>query len=171
VNWVKTWLAIALAIIVLLSANALAVSTVITEGVTVTQDNSPLQTQQSANPVLVDTSISPLAQQSSGNSGSITYTLSLIEPEEAIKENKTGVPVNGPNPTVLIPPPPSQPTEERPVTGPPHGYITIPWWLLEIISNYWWMLLLLVVLAIALYVYLRRREEVSVEIHIPKWAY
>jgi len=168
---VKTWLAMALAILVLLSANALAVSAVITEEVTVSQDNSPLQTQQSASPVLVDTGMSPLAQQGSGNSGSITYTLSLIEPEEAIKENQTGVPVNGPHPSALIPPPPSQPSEGQPSVGIHHGYITIPWWLVEFIQDNWWLLLLLAVLVIVLYVYLRQREGVKVEIEIPKWAY
>lgn len=167
----KTWLALALAILVLLSADALAVSTIIAEGVTVNQDNSPLQTQQSTNPVLVDASVSPLAMAGSGNAGGVDYTLSLIEPEEAIHENQTGVPVNGPNPTVLIPPPPSQPSEGQPSVGIPHGYITIPWWLIEFIRENWWLLLLIIVLIIALYVYLKHKEEVAVEIHIPKCAY
>lgn len=170
-NWVKAWPALALAILVLLSANALAVSTVITEGVTVTQDNSPLQTQRSDNPVLVDTSMYPLAVAGTGNAGGVVYTLSLIEPEEAIQENQTGVPVNGPNPSVLIPPPPSKPSEGQPSTGIPHGYIVIPWWLVEFIQENWWLLLLIAVLITALYVYLKHREEVTVEIHIPKWAY
>ncbi|MEM3427436.1 MAG: hypothetical protein QW212_04100 [Nitrososphaerales archaeon] len=167
----KTWLALALAILVLLSANALAVSTTITEGVTTSQDNAPYQTQQSTNPILVDTGMSPLAQQGSGNTGSITYTLTTIEPEQAISENNSGVPVNGPNPSVLIPPPPSQPSEGQPSVGIPKGYITIPWWLIEFIQDNWWLLLLLVMLIIALYLYLRHREGVSLEIEIPKWAY
>nr|ADJ54294.1 hypothetical protein pHA1_gp16 [archaeon enrichment culture clone 1(2010)] len=168
-NWVKTWLALTITIIVLLSANALAVT--ITEGVTTTQDNAPLQTQQSANPVLVDTGMTPLTQQGSGDTGSVTYLLSLIEPEQAINENKTGVPINGPNPTVLIPPPPSQPSEGQPSVGIPHGYITIPWWLIEFIQDNWWLLLLLIVLIIALYLYMKHREGVSIEIELPKWAY
>lgn len=167
----KTWLALALAILVLLSADALAVSTVIAEGVTVDQDNSPLQTQQSANPVLVDTSMSPLALAGSGNAGGVDYTLSLIEPEQAISEENQGVPVNGPSPTVLIPPPPSQPSEGQPSVSFPRGYIVIPWWLVRYIEENWWLLLLLVALIIAVYVYLKHREEVTVEIHIPKWAY
>jgi len=166
---VKTWLALTITIIVLLSANALAVT--ITEGVTTTQDNAPLQTQQSANPVLVDTGMTPLTQQGSGDTGSVTYSLSLIEPEQAINENKTGVPINGPNPTVLIPPPPSQPSEGQPSVGIPHGYITIPWWLIEFIQDNWWLLLLLIVLIIALYLYMKHREGVTVEIELPKWAY
>ena len=167
----KTWLALALAILVLLSANALAVSTVIAEGVTVTQDNSPLQTQQSANPVLVDTSMLPLAVAGSGNAGGVSYTLELIEPGEAIEENQAGVPVNGPNPTVLMPPPPSPSTEGQPSTGTPHGYITVPWWLLEFIQVNWWLLLLIAVLIVAVYLYLKHREEIRLEIEIPRWAY
>lgn len=170
-NWVKTWLALALAILVMLSANALAVSTVIAEGVTVTQDNTPLQTQQSANPVLVDTSMLPLAVAGSGNAGGVSYTLELIEPEQAIEESNQGVPVNGPNPTVLIPPPPSQPSEGQPSVSPPHGYITIPYWLVEYIEKNWWLLLLLATLIIAVYLYMKHREEVTIEIEIPRWAY
>jgi hypothetical protein len=63
--------------------------------------------------------------------------------------------------------------EEKPEKKSPweRGYIFIPWWLIELVKSYWWLLLLLAMLVIALYVYQRRREEVSVEIHIPKWAY
>jgi hypothetical protein len=170
VNWVKTWLALALAIIVLLSVNALAVSTVITEGVTVKHDNAPLETQQSASPIQIDTSMLPLDQSGSGNAGGVSYTLELITPEEAIEESQTGVPVNGPNPTTLITPHTSQPSEGQPSVGTPHGYITIPWWLVEYIEENWWLLLLLAILIIVVFLYLKHREEVTVVIEIPKWA-
>lgn len=167
----KTWLVMALAILVLLSANALAVSTKITEGVTVSQDNAPLQTQQSYNPVLLDTGMTLLTQQGSGSSGSVDYTLDLIEPEQAINEQNQGVPVNGPSPTVLIPSNPSQSPEGQPSVGIPHGYITIPWWLVEYIEENWWLLLLLVILIITVYLYLKHKEEIRLEIEIPRWAY
>ena len=167
----KTWLALAILVTVLLSVNALAVSTTITEGITTGQLNGPYDTQQSTDPVLVDSNMTQQAQQSSGDTGSINYTLETIEPEQAISENNAGVPVNGPNPSVLIPSKPSQPSEEQPSIGIPHGYITIPWWLVEFIQDNWWLLLLLIVLIIVLYIYMKHREEIGIEIEIPKWAY
>ena len=167
----KSWLALAILVTLLLSVNALAVSTTITEGITTSPTNAPYNTQQATDPVLVDTSMPLLTQQGSGDTGSVTYTLETIEPEQAISESNSGVPVNGPNPTVLIPSNPSQPSEGQPSIGIPHGYITIPWWLVEFIQDNWWLLLLLIVLIIILYIYVKHREGVSIEIEIPKWAY
>jgi len=70
---------------------------------------------------------------------------------------------------------PTVPTapEEQPGAKPPweHGYVFIPWWLIELVKTYWWLLILLAVLIITLYTYMKRREGVTVEIHIPNWAY
>jgi hypothetical protein len=167
VNRVKAWLAVLLLAITALPTLALAVSTTITEGVSAEPQNSPYQAQQSTDPVLVDSTQSLLSQQGAGSTGSVTYDLTVIEPEKAIEEEKSGVPVTGPSPEVLIPPPPSPPPSE----GFPHGYITIPWWLVEYVRENWWALALLALLAIVLYVYKKRREGVKVEIEIPRWAY
>jgi len=79
-------------------------------------------------------------------------------------------------------PPPTQPSQPQPPSdeggkparpeeaSPSHGYITIPWHLLEIVKSYWWLLILTLMLIIAVYKYHKHRSEVSVVIHIPHWA-
>jgi hypothetical protein len=52
----------------------------------------------------------------------------------------------------------------------PKGYITIPWRLIQFVTDYWWLLILTVMLIIAAYVYHKRHSGVSVEINIPNWA-
>jgi len=164
VNTVKAWLAVLLLAITALPTLALAVSTTITEGVSAEPQNSPYQAQQSTDPVLVDSTLSPQAQQGAGSTGSVTYELTVIEPEKAMEEEKRGVPVTGPSPEVLIPPS-AAPSEGF------RGYIIIPWWLVEYVRENWWALALLALLAVVLYVYKKRREGVKVEIEIPRWAY
>jgi len=171
VNRVKTWLALVVLILVSLSANILATTVTLQEGATVDQQNAPYQTQQSLNPVTIDSSLTAMTVQSPGDAGSVAYSLDVIEPEQAISEENNGVPVNGPSPTVLIPSnPQTSEGQEHPSAIFPHGYITIPWWLFEFLQENWWLLLLIVMLIVALYVYLKHKEEVRIEIEIPKWA-
>jgi hypothetical protein len=74
---------------------------------------------------------------------------------------------------------PSQPLpggsgEEHPLSpsesSSPKGYITIPWRLIQFVTDYWWLLILTAMLIIAAYVYHKRHSGVSVEINIPNWA-
>ena len=174
----KTCTALLLLALVFLSSLAYAgtVTKIVTETVTTTDTQAPLTMQSSTDPVAVDTNIAPLSMSGTEGSNSVDYNLAVISPDDAINLNNSGVPVNGPNPSVLIPPPPSQPSKGQPSEGQPsvgitHGYITIPWWLVEFIQENWLLIVLLILLVIALYLYMKHREGVSLEIEIPRWAY
>ena len=170
----KLWLALLLLAALLLSNLACAASRSVTviEGATVTTTLAPLAFQSYQNLVTVSTYIGSMLMNATWNTNSVDYSLTVITPDQAIEWAKQGVSVNGPDPESLIPPPPSQPSQPPaaqppaplPIPVPLPVYVSVPQRLLAALVA----LLILALLAAGLYVYLKRRESIIIEIEIPE---